>query len=278
MSWQALNWAAEQNTGSPHSKLLLLLLANRADENGICWPLQISLADQAEQSDDTVQRHLKSMEGRFIARARTKRTKGRWPGYVYQLLMPHIPIADSVDLQEQPARKRVAREAIRRAKSEPVPRVYQIGEGGAQLDTPPSQKETTPRPAVRSEPLPAVSPGRSQRCHRAAQSGVEPSIEPSGERSSHEPSRATAAVTPGPRPRALQGYRSARLDLIHNEIAERLGASGWSILQRLSPDQLAQIEGLQRRGQLTERALHELRTEAALDAARCFDKVSSNAV
>ena len=27
MSWQALSWAAEQQTGSPHAKLLLLLLA-----------------------------------------------------------------------------------------------------------------------------------------------------------------------------------------------------------------------------------------------------------
>jgi len=257
MSWQALNWAAEQNTGSPHSKLLLLLLANRADENGICWPSQISLADQAEQSRDTVQRHLKSMEGRFIARARTKRTKGRWPGYVYQLLMPHAPVADSGDLQERPARKRVARATIRRAKIDPLPR-------GSQLDTPPPQFVATPLLAARSEPLPAVSPDRSQRCHRAAESGVEPSIEPSSEPSSLEPSQATATATAGPRPRALLGYKPVRLDFIHNEIAQRLGPFGWSILQRLSPDQLAQIEGLQRKGQLTDLALHELRTEAAL--------------
>src|SRR4029453_7964972 len=227
MSWQALNWAAEQNTGSPHSKLLLLLLANRADENGICWPSQISLADQAEQSHDTVQRHLKSMKGRFIARARTKRTKGRWPGYVYQPLMPHVPIANSVDLQAQPARKRIARETIRRANQRP--RGYQIGEGGAQLDTPLLKR----KPHRAQRPGPSRSPrchqARSQRCDRAAESGVEPLIEPSGERSSLEPSRATAAVSPGPRPRALQGPRSARLDLIHNEIAERLGSLGWSI-------------------------------------------------
>src|SRR5262245_13736901 len=144
MSWQAINWAVEQNTGSSHSKLLLLLLANRADENGICWPSQISLAGQAQQSDDTVQLNLKSMEGRFIARSRTKRTKGRWPGYVYQLLMPHVPIANTVDLQEHPARKRAARKVIRRAKIDPLPRGHQLGKGGVQLDTPPSQKETMP--------------------------------------------------------------------------------------------------------------------------------------
>ena len=77
MSIQALNWAISQKTGSPQSKLVLLLLANYADESGICWPSQISLVQQSEQSDDTVQRHLKAMEGRFIARARTRRTKGR---------------------------------------------------------------------------------------------------------------------------------------------------------------------------------------------------------
>src|SRR5260370_19440575 len=91
MSWQAKAWAGEQKPGSPHSKLILLLLAIRADEDGICWPSQINLADQSEQSADTVQRHLERLdEGRFIRRARNRRTRGRWPGFVYQLLMPGV--------------------------------------------------------------------------------------------------------------------------------------------------------------------------------------------
>lgn len=255
MSWQALNWAAEQKTGSPHAKLLLLLLANRADENGICWPSQLTLAEQAEQSEDTVQRHLKTMEGRFIARARTKRTSGRWPGYVYQLLMDNSALRTE-DLREQPARKRVAREAIRRAKIDPLPDPLVA----------PQTASTTPHPAARTIPLPAVSPGRSQRSHRAAGCGVEPSVEPSGETSQPETSRATAAAPPCPRPRAVQGRGGARLDLIHNHIAQRLGSRGWSILQRLSdqPEQLAQIEDMERRGVLTEAVLEELRNEAML--------------
>jgi hypothetical protein len=52
MSWQATAWAEKQVTGSPARKVLLLVLANYADEDGICWPSQETLAKGTEQSLD----------------------------------------------------------------------------------------------------------------------------------------------------------------------------------------------------------------------------------
>lgn len=285
MSWQALDWAAKQKTGSPHAKLLLLLLANRADENGICWPSQLSLAEQAEQSDDTVQRHLKSLEGRFILRARARRTAGRWPGYIYQLLMPSVPVASEAALQQQPSQARARRDAIRRAKTAPLPASSGVATEplraarSSGLPTTP----TEPLAAVRSGPLSAVSPGRSERCHQPAESGVEPVIEPSdepsrletsGRRKGSEPEAfagsrgSTVAAAIEVRPKALRANAPRRLDHIHARIASRIGPSGWEVLQQLSPDALAQIEGMERSGHLTDQAIEGLCSEHRLMRTR----------
>jgi hypothetical protein len=257
MSFQAMNWAVKQKTGSPQAKLLLLLLANRADEAGICWPSQLGLSAESEQSDDTVQRHLKAMEGKFIRRARSRRTMGRWAGYVYQLLIPDAEIDDK--LLEKPERKRAAREVIRTLP--------------AAENTADSDALTRPQRAARSTPLSAASPHRSLRLHQAAESGVEPSIEPPIKPTLPEPSPATSAATPLPRPprplRPLARQRSklVRLDLIHSQIAGRLGDNGWTVLQAMKPDDLAQIEGMQRRGELHDKILFDLIHQAKISEA-----------
>jgi hypothetical protein len=239
MSFKAEAWAVEQKTGSPHSKLILLLLARRADDNGICWPSQINLANQSEQSDDTVQRHLEKLdEGLFIRRARNRRTRGRWPGFFYQLLMPGVVIHE---LPNGPAKKRA---------------------NGA---TPGASSE--PQPAARTGPLPAASPRRSQRLHRAAPSGVESSDESSVEPSSSEPSGTMAAGSAADRRRATRGKKQNREDLLQDRIARRLdalGANGWGILQAMNPDQLAQIVLLERQGHLDDRDLYNIFCEAKL--------------
>ena len=71
MSFQAMAWAAAQKTGSPARKALLLAIANYADEEGICWPSRETLADDSEQSVDSVDRHIKELEtAGFIKRAK----------------------------------------------------------------------------------------------------------------------------------------------------------------------------------------------------------------
>jgi hypothetical protein len=285
MSWEATAWAVEQTTGSPHAKLMLLLLANRADEDGICWPSQINLAEQSEQSDDTVQRHLSKLEHGhkkrdrstgaiitfqpIIRRARNRRTRGRWPGYVYQLLMPGVAGVSAKELPKKPAEKRAARAALNGSS---------LPETGPATGRPPTgymgvAEPTEPLSAASTEPLPAVSPSRSQRLHRAAGSGVESSIEPSHETSAAEPStrisstNASGVVAERPRPRrALQG-KQGRTEVVQDRIARRLGADGWLILQAMSDDQLAQITSLERRGHLDDHDIENIRSEAKLRIA-----------
>lgn len=88
MSWQATAWAEKQKTGSPSRKVLLLILANYADEHGICWPSQETISAGTEQSIDTVQRQTKRLvEDGFMVMEKRARASGRWPAYTYRLNM-----------------------------------------------------------------------------------------------------------------------------------------------------------------------------------------------
>jgi hypothetical protein len=92
MSWQATAWAERQKTGSPARKVLLLVLANYADANGLCWPSQATLAEGTEQSIDTVQRQLRKLEADgHIQREKRVRAGGLWPGHTYRLNMSTEP-------------------------------------------------------------------------------------------------------------------------------------------------------------------------------------------
>ena len=54
MSHEASNWAAELRGIPPMAKLVLLRLADRADESGICYPSQRRLAAECGITERTV--------------------------------------------------------------------------------------------------------------------------------------------------------------------------------------------------------------------------------
>ena len=88
MSWKATAWALGQTTGAARRKLLLLALANYADETGVCWPSQETLARDTEQSVDTVQRQLDVLEQlKLLKRERMPKRRGQWQGYCYTLTL-----------------------------------------------------------------------------------------------------------------------------------------------------------------------------------------------
>lgn len=62
MSVQAVTWGLKQKTGSPSAKAVLLALANYAGHDGDCYPSQEILANNTEQSIDSVQRRLHELE------------------------------------------------------------------------------------------------------------------------------------------------------------------------------------------------------------------------
>lgn len=57
----------------PPVKLVLLLLANRADEHGECWPTQKRLALEANMSERSIRDHLKALEDAGYIDRDTKR-------------------------------------------------------------------------------------------------------------------------------------------------------------------------------------------------------------
>ena len=71
MSMAALTWARRQSTGSPVAKGLLLLLADYADDSGLCWPSQTTLAREFEASKRTILRTLQSLEAAGLLQRET---------------------------------------------------------------------------------------------------------------------------------------------------------------------------------------------------------------
>lgn len=63
MSNKVLTWALEQETGSPTRKLVLLKLADQANDNGYCWPSKETIARHCEVHKKTVQKLIAELEG-----------------------------------------------------------------------------------------------------------------------------------------------------------------------------------------------------------------------
>lgn len=78
MSVEALAWAIDLKI-PPTQKLVLICLANYADENGVCWPGQKKLADKTGLTDRTVRTQLSCMEkaGLFTRRQRRRENMTR---------------------------------------------------------------------------------------------------------------------------------------------------------------------------------------------------------
>ncbi|MGV8989203.1 MAG: helix-turn-helix domain-containing protein [Cypionkella sp.] len=73
MSVQAITWALDYAAGSVTEKVLLLVLANYANEFGVSWPSQKTLADQTALGERTVRRVLADMERRGVIRRIVRR-------------------------------------------------------------------------------------------------------------------------------------------------------------------------------------------------------------
>lgn len=66
-------WAVKQETKSPISKLVLLMIANYSDEKGECYPSQDHLAKLCQCTRVSVNRHIKELEKQgFLSIRKTK--------------------------------------------------------------------------------------------------------------------------------------------------------------------------------------------------------------
>ena len=73
MSFQAVAWAVKINTDSSISKLLLLMIANYANEKGESYPSQDHLAKLCQCTRVSVNKHIKDLEkNNFLSIRKTK--------------------------------------------------------------------------------------------------------------------------------------------------------------------------------------------------------------
>lgn len=77
MSFQAVTWAIQQKTGGTSGKAALLSIANYAGETWCSWPSQTTVADESEQSVDSVQRRFKELADGGILRRIPMKHGGR---------------------------------------------------------------------------------------------------------------------------------------------------------------------------------------------------------
>jgi DNA-binding transcriptional ArsR family regulator len=87
VSNEAIDWAIKQDAaGNAPRKLILILLANRADDAWVCWPSRRLLAEESGLSPRQVVRHLASLEeDGLIRRVAWERADGGQGANVYVL-------------------------------------------------------------------------------------------------------------------------------------------------------------------------------------------------
>ncbi|MBJ8340449.1 helix-turn-helix domain-containing protein [Antrihabitans sp. YC3-6] len=92
MSWKAVDWATDADVGSPTLKLILILLANKADERFSCFPSIRTLMAESGAGRSTVLRALKTLEaGGLVTRRAQFHDSGAQRSSRYFLNHPDAP-------------------------------------------------------------------------------------------------------------------------------------------------------------------------------------------
>jgi hypothetical protein len=234
MSWQATTWAMSQKVGNAGRKLLLLALANYADENGVCWPSQGRLTLDTEASLDTVQRQTKKLiEDGFLSVTRPPKRRGQWQTFNYQLNMGN-----------QTAKpQNAARQETPETAAPP------IGYMGVGLPNAVRSDRISSQPGRTAKPQSAREPSRiAVRPNPSIEHSIEPSREPSHQHPRAQPTLGAAA-------RRAAWQTNQAIEVVQSRIARRLGEEGWTILMDLSETELERITTLECKSRLTDEEL-----------------------
>jgi|GEM_PF-2650232 len=87
MTVQAITWALQSGT-KPRERLVLIVLANYADEEGVCWPSQARMARETGYTRQTVSKILKALcDSGYITRTDRLRENGSRTSSMYVLKM-----------------------------------------------------------------------------------------------------------------------------------------------------------------------------------------------
>lgn len=222
-------WSLEEVMGS--EALVLLALADQANDEGFCWPSQQKLAPKARQSVSTLRRSLRSLEKMGLLTTITRSsTRGRRSN-IYLLHIGARPdlsmkSAKAVTLSEEAVQACEMLEEASGAKfvankaTGQIDRLPQPVIGDRLLYTEPSLRTTTPNPTL------PTAPARSQAASAKVGSGEKTSTqETEGTRNAPVEGAGVPAGEVKPRPGSrvqagpVKGPRTAEVGLSEQERA-----------------------------------------------------------
>lgn len=91
MSFQAMSWAVERECPTPTSKLILILLANYADEHNSCFPSRERISKLSNCDERTVRRSLKQLQDLGLIRIESRHTtEGRQTSNRYFICLDNV--------------------------------------------------------------------------------------------------------------------------------------------------------------------------------------------
>ncbi|HEY8948468.1 MAG TPA: helix-turn-helix domain-containing protein [Rhizomicrobium sp.] len=90
MSGKVVGWAMEQQTGSPTTKLVLVKLADNANEQGYCFPSVGLIVTHTELSDKAVRIHLRNLEDLGLIKVIREKVGNAHLQNQYQLNVPWV--------------------------------------------------------------------------------------------------------------------------------------------------------------------------------------------
>jgi hypothetical protein len=89
MSGKVVTWAFEQKVGSPAAKLVLVKLADNANDNGFCWVGPERIIEDSELSQSAVYKHLAGLQAAGLIRSfETTHPELGYPIRAFQLAVP----------------------------------------------------------------------------------------------------------------------------------------------------------------------------------------------
>jgi hypothetical protein len=124
MSAQATAWAWDQEL-PPARKFVLLALANRADEVGVCWPSARDLGHLCGLSRSQVWRHVDAMKNDGLLRVANRFEGGRQTSNIFVLSLPGLTDAQESRVHatggDAPTRQGVTRPRVRGRRTDALP-------------------------------------------------------------------------------------------------------------------------------------------------------------
>lgn len=150
MSVAASTWAwrmiSEGRVPQHRAKLVLLALADRADEDGHCWPSNTTLGDKTSQGLEAVRRGLNDLESAgLLVRKRRRMQNGHLAGWEFWLRVGDHP-APTRDGRDEPSRTWVGNHPapVRDQEHTPVGDIHRSPSSSDSASPP--KKGTAPRP------------------------------------------------------------------------------------------------------------------------------------